>query len=1088
MKKLDGKVAVITGGSRGLGFAIAQAFVHEGACVVIGSRSSKNIDAAVQLLREQGGQVFGYPCDTSQLEQVQALAGCAVERFGGIDIWVNNAGTSCPTGPTAHVPHEMFVDLVQTNILGTYHGSLVAMRQFLIQNRGKLINLIGKGDRAPVPLHNAYASSRAWVRNFTLALAQEYRSTGVGVFLLNPGIVETDMLKHVSFIQGYEHKLNTLRVVVRLLANPPDLPAQKAVWLASEATDGRTGLQISVIGMRTLTRGILREIRRILAHREVPLFNPEVQLIKPAIDVPMNEMRAGLAQEVRPTNPLADTHQHYLAHLRDRRLPKTIGNKAHNLRLLTDKKFNIPNTYVCTWDAYHAYQEDQNATLVKLRSELARTLEPDKDYAVRSSANVEDDLEYSFAGQFKTVLNARGTDRVLAAICEVWESCQSNAVQSYLEKRSGDTRSLSMGVIIQEMVEPRLSGVSFSKNPITALDEVVIEAVQGSGTRLVQDGVTPYRWINKWGNWIEQPVDAQIHHEIIHEIVLQTRQIARKFKRDVDLEWVYDGKDLYWLQLRDITSNQKANIYSNKIAKEMTPGLIKPLVWSVTMPIPAAVWINLFSRIIGKNDLDPASLAKAFYYRAYHNVGVFGNIFESLGMPRESLEIMMGVAPPGAGKPPFKPNLKMLGLLPRFFAFAWDKWTFARKLQEEYPRIEQDAKAYPLIPPEDMEGVELLTKITQIKDLNYRSTYHTVLSILLMQLYNGLLNSNLKAAGIDYQQFHLTEGMNELQQYDPVVRLERLNQLFLNLDGSTQQKIIAAGHQSLAEVPEASEFLREFEEFMQVHGHLSDATGDFGSVPWREKPDNILELIYHYQKPALPSTQKIRFEDVSIKGLRGVFFRLIYQRARQFRLFREKYSSQYTYTLMLFRAYYLAIGERMVSRGLIESPADILFLYDTEVRDYFNGQISGETFKYLIQQRKDEMERYRDATLPTVIFGDNPPPLIPESKRMLAGIPTSRGYYTGKTKVVRGIADFHKLVHGDVLIIPYSDVGWVPLFARAGAVIAESGGMLSHSSIIAREYGIPAVVSVNGAMQLNDDMLVSIDGYRGEIIVHENAL
>jgi len=77
------------------------------------------------------------------------------------------------------------------------------------------------------------------------------------------------------------------------------------------------------------------------------------------------------------------------------------------------------------------------------------------------------------------------------------------------------------------------------------------------------------------------------------------------------------------------------------------------------------------------------------------------------------------------------------------------------------------------------------------------------------------------------------------------------------------------------------------------------------------------------------------------------------------------------------------------------------------------------------------------------------------------------------------------LEQGDVLVIPYSDVGWTPLFTRAGAVVAESGGLLSHSSIVAREYGIPAVVSVQGACQLKDGTLVTVDGYRGEITVRE---
>ncbi len=85
---------------------------------------------------------------------------------------------------------------------------------------------------------------------------------------------------------------------------------------------------------------------------------------------------------------------------------------------------------------------------------------------------------------------------------------------------------------------------------------------------------------------------------------------------------------------------------------------------------------------------------------------------------------------------------------------------------------------------------------------------------------------------------------------------------------------------------------------------------------------------------------------------------------------------------------------------------------------------------------------------------------------------------------MQGIQDFPKLTQGDVLVIPYSDAGWTPLFAKAGAVIAEFGGILSHSSIIAREYNIPAVVSVAGALQLNDGVLVTVDGFKGEILIH----
>jgi pyruvate,water dikinase len=106
----------------------------------------------------------------------------------------------------------------------------------------------------------------------------------------------------------------------------------------------------------------------------------------------------------------------------------------------------------------------------------------------------------------------------------------------------------------------------------------------------------------------------------------------------------------------------------------------------------------------------------------------------------------------------------------------------------------------------------------------------------------------------------------------------------------------------------------------------------------------------------------------------------------------------------------------------------------------------------------------------------------------MKGIPTSKGLYKGRVRVIRGVNDFQRLRDGDVLVIPYSDVGWTPLFTKAGAIIAEAGGFLSHSSIIAREYEIPAVVSVHGACQLKDGTLVTVDGYQGDITIHQNLL
>ena len=244
---LQNKVAVITGGSRGLGYAIAEAYAREGAKVVIASRSPHSVDLAVDSLREAGYQAAGLVCDVSDIQQVEALAEFAIRTFGGFDIWINNAGLSAPYGPTAHIPSDDFMNVIDTNITGTYNGSVVAMRYFVEQKSGKLINLLGRGDSGSIPLQNAYSSSKVWVRNFTKVLAKEYKNSGVEVFGFNPGLVRTEMLSNVHALNGYENRMTALRFIAMLWGNEADVPAQKALWLASSATDGKSGMQVTVL-------------------------------------------------------------------------------------------------------------------------------------------------------------------------------------------------------------------------------------------------------------------------------------------------------------------------------------------------------------------------------------------------------------------------------------------------------------------------------------------------------------------------------------------------------------------------------------------------------------------------------------------------------------------------------------------------------------------------------------------------------------------------------------------------------------------------------------------------------------------------
>jgi len=266
MNTLKGKVAVITGASRGLGKAIAMLFAQEGARVVLAARSQKDIERIAEELHAEGHTAVTFVCDVSDPQQVEALARFTLDTYGKFDVWVNNAGVAGPYGATFDQSAEQFLSVLRTNMFGVYHGTRMAMRHFLARKSGKLINILGAGSKKPAPNQNAYGSTKAWIRVFTLALAAETRGSGVGVFALQPGLMETDLLTEVVTFKEHEQRLREfMPFLIRAAGKKPEVVARKALWLASSATDGRTGLDVSVGSRLSFMLGFLREgLRRLL--------------------------------------------------------------------------------------------------------------------------------------------------------------------------------------------------------------------------------------------------------------------------------------------------------------------------------------------------------------------------------------------------------------------------------------------------------------------------------------------------------------------------------------------------------------------------------------------------------------------------------------------------------------------------------------------------------------------------------------------------------------------------------------------------------------------------------------------------------
>ncbi|MCY3692412.1 MAG: SDR family NAD(P)-dependent oxidoreductase [Chloroflexota bacterium] len=246
--KLDGQVAVITGAGRGIGRAIALAYAREGAKLALAARSEPELQEAVAAASELGAEAIAVPTDVTSQEDTERLAHRAVERFGRIDVLVNNAGMSGPVGPLQGNDVADWVSTISVNLTGTFLVCRAVIPTMLVQSGGKIINLSGAGATNAWSNMSAYCSSKAAVVRLTEVLAQELDGKGITVNALGPGSVHTSMWDRMTEQAAdaganFIHQLG-LRVTSGGGASIDEC-AELAVWLASDESGALTGRLIS---------------------------------------------------------------------------------------------------------------------------------------------------------------------------------------------------------------------------------------------------------------------------------------------------------------------------------------------------------------------------------------------------------------------------------------------------------------------------------------------------------------------------------------------------------------------------------------------------------------------------------------------------------------------------------------------------------------------------------------------------------------------------------------------------------------------------------------------------------------------------
>lgn len=655
-------------------------------------------------------------------------------------------------------------------------------------------------------------------------------------------------------------------------------------------------------------------------------------------------------------------------------------------------------------------------------------------FAVRSSARHEDGAERSHAGEFLTRLDVP-RDQLAAAVAEV--------------AASGDP---PIAVVVQAMVQAELAGVVFTADPRSGdVDVVVVEWVEGLGEALVSGRASPHRAELGPGAVVDLPPS-------VAEAVAAARQIGTT--GPVDVEWAWGAltgtseRRLWLLQARPITTAHPRRLaLANTNTRELFPEVLRPM----SVDVAQRVVRRIMGPLLQPFGLDPgaASLLAVQRGRAYFCLNPIASWLLALPGLRWTSPARLGgllggsEAAIGAAIARLRPGDLPLAALPATtllaagFGFLRALWRHrSGTAPEDLARVQAETAAL-VGPPADLDDDALLQRIDAC--LSEPETPTMIPAAFIGFLGAGLAEALGRWWGLPTSRWLTTQGTAGA----------------------------GAGHALRMLGPDA-----DLAPFLDRWGHRAAGEMDVALPRWAEEPERLRAQLRAGTRPA-PE------EPVEPTGWRAALVRAIARRGGQGLATREAFKDDMVRRIAHLRAALIEVGQRLVERGRLQDPDDVFFLHLSELGPALAGDLPDLTPRHT----RWEADRVAAEPPAVLVLGDAAW-VDPGSAPMagdLRGLPASPGRATGRARVRRH-GDLRPIRPGEVLVAPFTDPGWTPLLAAAGAVVTDIGGVLSHASIIARELGVPAVVNCRDATaRIPEGALVEVDGDRGTVRIVEEA-